>query len=136
MDRGPASWEAERRPTNIGDLKSLLSSLNAIEASGVAALQGKKLIAVDVSAAKNPGPRYVVDPQPTRKELKKTRERMMAVSIRTWARKSRTRDRSRIRNGQKGKRREKIREIKENRIRDKKGTKPYCREQQKFCSTS
>ena len=32
-----------------------------------------KLIAVDVSAAKNPGPRYVVDPQPSRQELKKTR---------------------------------------------------------------
>ena len=30
-----------------------------------------KLIAVDVSAAKNPGPRYVVDPQPSRQELKK-----------------------------------------------------------------
>ena len=32
-----------------------------------------KLIAVDVSAAKNPGPRYIVDPQPSRVELKKTR---------------------------------------------------------------
>ncbi len=32
-----------------------------------------KLIAVDVSAAKNPGPRYIVDPQPSRQELKKTR---------------------------------------------------------------
>jgi hypothetical protein len=56
MDGGPASWERARGAMEGSALRELLSSLNAIEASGVAALQRReRLVAVDsASFGSNP----------------------------------------------------------------------------------